>query len=138
LEIKIKKILSSVLIHNSRFSGSRLLLPKKLRLTKKKEFEKIFRKSEQLTEKIFVLKVRKNEFDYSCFGFIVSLKISKKATARNRVRRQVQESIRANIDGIKKGFDIIISAKPAIRDKSYKEINSIIKSALKRMGLTKI
>lgn len=114
------------------------MLPKKFRLTKKKEFERIFRKSEQLAEKIFVLKARKNELDYSRFGFIVSLKVSKKATARNRVRRQIQESIRANMDGIKKGFDIVILVRPGIKDKTQKEIDLIIKSALKKMGLAKI
>lgn len=114
------------------------MLPKKFRLTKKKDFEKIFRKGECLTEKIFVLKAAENGLDYSRFGFIVSLKVSKKATVRNRIRRQIQESIRMNIGGIKNGFDIIILAKPIIKNKPYKEISSIIKSALKKRGLAVI
>jgi ribonuclease P protein component len=114
------------------------VLPKKIRLTKKKDFEKIFRQGDHLAEKFLVLKLAENNLDYSRFGFIVGLKVSKKAVVRNRIRRQIQESIRTNINGIKNGFDIIILARPTIKDKSYKEINLTVKSALKKRGLIAI
>lgn len=114
------------------------MLPRKLRLTKEKDFRRTFRKGGCLTEKFLVLNAAENRLDYSRFGFIVSLKVSKKAAVRNRIRRQMREIVRTNIGAIKNGFDIIISAKPAAEEKSYKEISLAVKSALKKRGLAGI
>ncbi len=50
----------------------------------------------------------------SCFGFIISTKISKKAVVRNRIKRIMSEVIRINLDKIKTGYDVLFLIKPSV------------------------
>ena len=59
------------------------MLAKINRIKKKKDFEVIFKNSKSLKNNLFILKVAKNNLGLNRFGFVVSLKISKKATVRN-------------------------------------------------------
>ena len=48
------------------------------------------------------------------FAFIISNKISKLATSRNRIRRVFNDTIRYNIKNIPKGVDLVLLAKPEL------------------------
>lgn len=111
------------------------MLPKKNRLVKKEDYEKVWKYGKSLFEKIVSLRAQKNNLNISRFGFIVGLKVSKKAVKRNRIRRQLQEIIRLKIKTIKPGYDILIVALPKILDKKYWEIDEVIEKGLKKMGL---
>ncbi|MEM2954991.1 MAG: ribonuclease P protein component [Candidatus Nanoarchaeia archaeon] len=111
------------------------MLPKRFRLTKKKDFEKVLKSKKFFSEKFIFAKVIKNELRISRFGFIVTLKISKKATERNRIRRQLHEIIRNNLDQIKKGFDFVFIVRPEIKNKSFKEIKESLLNLLLKEGL---
>lgn len=64
----------------------------------------------------------------------VGLKVSKKAVERNRAKRQVNEVIRLLMkeEGLKSGFYVLVTAKPAIKEKNYAEISEEIKLLLQR------
>ncbi|MBI4836859.1 MAG: ribonuclease P protein component [Candidatus Portnoybacteria bacterium] len=108
------------------------MLPFKYRLTKKNDFERVFRKGRRFDNGMFVLTASENGLQYSRFGFAVGLKVSKKATARNKIRRQLQETIRMSIGDIKGGFDIVILARPTIKRKTYAEVYSAIRESFKK------
>lgn len=46
------------------------------------------------------------------FAFIVSNQVSKRATERNRLRRQLREIIRGWLPRIRPGYDIVVSVRP--------------------------
>lgn len=111
------------------------MLSKKIRLTKKKDLERILRRGKHFAEKFFVLKTIENGLDHSRFGFMVSIKVSKKATVRNKIRRQLQEIVRINFARIKTGLDMIVIARPEIKEKDYQEIKGALLGTLKEKGL---
>ncbi len=114
------------------------MLPFQNRLTKKRDIEAVFRHGNFFSFGGISLKIIKNKSEETRIGIIVGLKFSKKATERNRIRRQVREIVRTRLDKIKKGFDVIIIPKKA--EKGYldkKRLEKLIKEALKKSNLIK-
>jgi ribonuclease P protein component len=85
----------------------------------------------------FVLKVAKNESSFSRFGFIVSKKIDKRATVRNRIKRQIRVCIENNIDKIQIGYDMLFILKKQLLNKETKEIELLTMAELKKYNLLK-
>jgi ribonuclease P protein component len=89
---------------------------------------------------ILLIKFVKNDLAFSRFGFIVSNKVSKKATKRNLVKRRINEIIRLNFKKIKIGFDIVIIVSPKIINQQGKplaaqEINRFLNVAFQKAKL---
>lgn len=111
------------------------MLPKKNRLKKEKDFEKVFKKGKGLRKDFLFLKLLNNNLKKSRFGIVVSTKISKKATVRNKTRRRIREIIRNHLDEIKKGKDIVIVAQPGIEEKSFSQIKETLIELFKKAKL---
>jgi ribonuclease P protein component len=109
------------------------MLKKKHRLLKETKFNK----RPFFVCPIFILKITKNEKAFSRFGFIVSKKIEKRATARNRVKRQIRNCIETDLDKIKPGYDMLFLLKKDILNKSTKEISEATLEELKKQNLLK-
>ena len=106
------------------------MLPKINRIKKKKDFEIIFKTSKSFKNNLFILRIAKNNLGLNRFGFIVSLKVSKKATVRNKVRGRLSEAIKSKANKIKIGTDLIIIALPGIDKKEFPEIKEAINKSL--------
>src|SRR5260221_9357797 len=50
------------------------------------------------------------------FAFVISNKISKLATSRNRIRRVLNDTVRYNLQSIPKGVDVVLLAKPELAE----------------------
>ena len=111
------------------------MLPKENRLKKKKDFEKLFEEGKSFREKFLALKINKNSLNNNRFGFIVSKKVSKKAVMRNKIKRQLREIVRKEIDNYQKGFDIAIIALPGIESKSFEEMSQALECVLKKIKI---
>ena len=98
---------------------------------KEKEIKEVFKKGTTWRGKFLVLKIKKSNFVFSRWAFIVSTKVFKKAVARNRLRRLLRESLRGKIEAIKGGFDGIILALPNALEKNYREIDKEIEKLLR-------
>lgn len=113
------------------------MLKKIHRLTKDKDFDNIFKNGRSSYNKILGIKATASQQVDSRFGIVVSAKISKKAVERNKIKRQIREIIRARLDKIKSGYDIMIISLPDILGKNYQEIEESINRHFKRLGLYK-
>ncbi len=78
------------------------------------------------------------------FCIIVSNKVDKRSVIKNRIKRQIGEIIRLNINNIKPGYDISILVKSGLIDKNtkkiicdYKEIEKNILYAFGKMNILK-
>ena len=116
------------------------MLKKNLRLTKKKDFEAVASQGQAYYSPVLMLKSLKNKLAYSRLGFVVSNKVSKKASSRNLIKRRIREIIRLNLSKIKKGYDIVIIVSPKIIDQQgkvlkYQEIEKYLMTVLKKAKL---
>jgi ribonuclease P protein component len=107
------------------------MLKKKYRLLKETKFEK----KDFYTTPFFVLKIAKNEKSFSRFGFIVSKKIDKRATVRNRIKRQVRVCIETNFSKIIPGYDMLFILKKQMLGKTTKEIGELTLVELRKQKL---
>lgn len=113
------------------------MLPKIHRLNKK-EVETIFRNGQGVKEDFLILKILKNKFTGTKFSVIVPLKVSKKATLRNKIKRRISELLRVKIKNIKAGTCGIVLAAPGIEKKDFLEIEAILNRLLERAKILEI
>jgi len=97
------------------------MLPFQYRLKKDRDFKLVFKKGKTLGNKFLFLNLRRNNSEFNKFGFVVGLKISKKAV----------------ISKIKSSFDIVIVARPKITEKNYQEMKEKLEELIKEAGLFK-
>jgi len=104
-------------------------------IKKAQDFQTIFKKAKSFRNNIFIFKTMKNGLEISRFAFVVSQKVSKKATIRNKVRRRLAESVRAEMKSVKKGTDSLFIALPGVEKKEFAEIKKTVNDALIKSGL---
>jgi ribonuclease P protein component len=113
------------------------VLPKINRLKKKKDFEKVFKEGKGVKESFLFLKFLPNNLKVSRFGFILSKKISKKTTVRNKIKRRLREIVRLELKKIKPGIDGVFVVSPGLENKNFLEIKTIVKKIFKKTKLYK-
>ena len=111
------------------------MLPTINRLRKKKDFAKVYQRGYSYSSLLLWLKLLPNDLSYNRVGIVVSTKVSKKAVERNRIKRRLRALIKDYLSSIKPGYDIIITARVRIIDKSFQEIDQDLKSLLQRAQL---
>ena len=111
------------------------MLPQNNRLKKKKDFERVFKKGKGVKEDFLTLKTAKNDLDDSRFGFVVSQKVSKKATVRNKIKRVLRKIMEENLPLIKKGNDVLIITLPGLEIKDFWEFKEVCNKLLRRANL---
>ena len=109
---------------------SYLMLSKKYRLKKKKDFERIYKSGQTIQQDFLLFKILENELENPRIGIVISKKTLAKATARNLVKRRIREAVRRLLPQISKNIDIIITAcKGVSKDKSFEQIETLIEQA---------
>ncbi|NQT49138.1 ribonuclease P protein component [Candidatus Kuenenbacteria bacterium] len=104
------------------------MLNKLNRITKQREFDAFFgkefklKKGKNMAGRFMILKVFKNELKTPRFGFMLNTKVDKRAVVRNRIKRQLRESIRLRLKEFKGSFDCLIVVKPTVKDIEAKEL----------------
>ena len=106
------------------------MLPKIYRLKKRKDIEGVFEKGKRFKEDFLILKITKNALSQTRFGFIVSKKVSKKATLRNKIKRKLREIVSQK--RIKKGIDILLITMPGLETKDFWEIDETLNELFKK------
>lgn len=117
------------------------MLPKKFRLQDYQEIERVKKKGKLYQTPLFGFLVLKKEnqpfsrFFFTRFTFIISKKISKKATERNKTKRLLSEATRELLLKIKPGFDAVFLAKKSLIGRNYIEVKKETESLFKKCGL---
>ena len=108
------------------------MLSKINRLRKKKDIERVFGKGKRFKEDFLILKITKNALSQTRFGFIVSRKVSKKATSRNKIKRRLREIVSKKGKKFKKGLDTLLIACPGLETKDFWEIDETLNKLFKK------
>ncbi len=111
------------------------MLKKDNRLTKDKDFDKVFKQGKGVFLGILGVRAVKNDLKKNRYGILVGEKVSKKAVIRNKIKRRLRQAINNSVDEVKKGFDIVVTTTPAIKEKEFVEIETTIKKGLERLKL---
>lgn len=112
------------------------MLPKENRLERYQEIERIKKEGKLYQSSLFGLIVlARPESKNSRFCFIVSLKVARRATRRNRTKRLFAEAIKSWLAKISPGFDLIFLGKKAIIDRELVQIKEEMGKALAKAGL---
>lgn len=111
------------------------MLSKKHRLAKEKDFQEVFKKGKFFAEGFITARIKENKLDFSRFGFVITLKVSKKAVKRNLIRRRLQEAAKSFLGEIKPGYDVVAIPKADGENKTYQEIRDAFKKILRKAGI---
>jgi len=104
------------------------MLSSKNRLRKKSDINEVFKNGKTVAGRFIFIRIAKNGLKDNRFAFVVSLKVSKKAVIRNKVKRQLREIVKQSLDKssrqakLRQGFDFMIIVKPLIINKNFQEI----------------
>ncbi|MDO8592199.1 MAG: ribonuclease P protein component [bacterium] len=113
------------------------MLAKQSRLVKQKDFEKIFQQGRSYYSKLLGIKAMVNEQQENRYGIVISTKVSKKSTERNKLKRQIRHAIKRLDYELAQGMDIIVMALPAISGQGYNTIKSELERILIKLKLLK-
>lgn len=107
------------------------MLPKENRLTKKAEFAEVLKKGRVLQGPLFGLAVFERGGDLPAkAGIIISKKVSKLATKRNRSKRILRECLRRLIKGVRLGTLMVVLAKKGITGAKKEEVKKELERRL--------
>lgn len=110
------------------------MLPLRNRLKKERDFENIFKNGGSFKSGFLYVRVISNNLILSRFGFIISKKVSLKATERNKTRRRLREIIRKILPDIKKGYDVALIVQPKINN-NYDALEKLTDILLRKAKL---
>ena len=114
------------------------MLPIQYRLKTKQDFDAAKKKGQITSGKLFsFVYLDRGDSEFSRFGFIVSIKISKRAVVRNRIKRLLREAVQANILNLKPGYDCVFLSKTALIGKRYDEVLGEVNLILEKSGIHK-
>ena len=114
------------------------MLPRKYRLNKYLDIEKVKKEGKVLTNKHFsLLFLDRNDDKRVRVGFVVSKKISNRAVIRNKVKRRLSEAFLEVVEKISCGCDFLVLPKNSIVSLKTDELVGEIKEVLKKEDLIK-
>ncbi len=92
-------------------------------LKKNAEFQRVYQLRRSCGNKYLVMYVGENGTDRFRMGISVSKKVGN-SVVRHRLARILRECYRLHKDEFQKGYDIIVVARPAAKEKGYRELES--------------
>jgi len=114
------------------------MLPKKNRLDLKRELFWIRRGGRVINGEYFNFLFQKvADFCPPSFAFVISKKVEKKATKRNKIKRLLSEAVRNFLPQIQPGVKGVFFVKKEILEKKFTEIKAEIENIFKKENLFK-
>jgi len=105
------------------------------RLSKQKDFEAVFKNGGWQQNKYLAVRFMQNGQLASRSAVVVSAKVTKKAVLRNKIRRQITETLAQSWSDIKKGQDLVWVAKNQIITLEPSAIRQVVQELLRRAKL---
>jgi ribonuclease P protein component len=114
------------------------MLPKKHRLLSAHPIDEIKRSGKQFSERsLSLLLINSEDKSPAKVGFLVSLKVSKRATERNRLKRTLAGCVFKFLERIEKGYLLLFLVKKDALSQDEEGLCGQIGNLLRRSGILK-
>jgi ribonuclease P protein component/putative membrane protein insertion efficiency factor len=100
-------------------------------IKKNKDFRRVYAEAKSYANSDLVVYFLPNGTDPTRFGISISSKVGN-AVARNKIKRQIKEILRHNLDIIRKGYDIIFIVRIRCKTASFAQITGSVMHLLKK------
>lgn len=107
------------------------MLPRIHRLTIKKDFVRVAC-ARPFHALHFTMRAIPNGLPVTRIGIVTGLKVSKRATKRNRIKRIIRDVFQRHFPSLHTGADIVIHAKSTAVGVSYKDLSNEIGNVLNK------
>jgi len=112
------------------------MIPRKYRLAGKKNIELVKQKGQLFQSENFALLVlKRSEENLSQMGLVVSKKVARKASERNKIKRMIRLTLCQFVLQLKKGYALVLLAKPKIAGLKTRDLVAEIKPVFKKAGI---
>jgi ribonuclease P protein component len=113
------------------------MLQRKNRLSAEKDLSRLFRKGRLFHGTVLSARVLRNSGEATRVAFVVSTKVSKRATTRNLVKRRLREAVRASLGELQPGWDIVIIVRPQAADIAGTTVSKVLDEVLRKAKVFK-
>lgn len=110
------------------------MLPKAHRLTRSGEYARVRREGRSQAHPLLILASAPNGGEVTRVGFAVGAKIGS-AVVRNRVKRLLREAVRARLDDLPRGYDVVLIARRESAAARLSDISVALDGLLRRARL---
>lgn len=114
------------------------MLPAPYRLRREKEIKRLFDKGKGVFDDLCGVKYAKNGLSVTRFAVVAGLKVSKKAVARNRVKRQVRAILEKQLGILTPGYDVAMLIRVAALKATFQQIEEHVVHALAKAKLVRL
>lgn len=111
------------------------MLERKFRLRAAADFKFLYRRGRAEQGDYFKLLLAPNRLSHSRAAVVISTRVAKRATRRNRLRRRLLGELRALWPQLKPGFDLVIVVRSDFIKLSPQKLKGELKSCLERLGV---
>ena len=111
------------------------MLPKEHRLRHEKDIKALFAKGKSVFGMYAGIKFGKNSEDESRFTVVAGVKISKKAVARNRIKRRYRALLHNHIYDVVSGYDVLVLVKKEAIEATTEELEKDLLKTLTKAKL---
>lgn len=94
-------------------------------LKKNRDFQSVYRKGKSYGNKYLVMYLLPNQTESNRIGISVSKKVGN-SIVRHHLTRLIRESYRLHEENFQRGYDIVVVARTAAKDRTYHEIESAL------------
>jgi ribonuclease P protein component len=106
-------------------------------LTRRRDFEKVFREGVRSSSKYLVVYTRLNGLEFNRIGLAIGKKVGI-AVTRNRIRRLLKEAVRKVLADIPMHFDYVVIATRHTAEGTFDDFVQELKQFIKRLHNEKI
>jgi ribonuclease P protein component len=110
-------------------------LNRALRLRKNRNFQQVRQQGRSISSRLLVLAWMPNDLARMRIGIVVSKRISKHAVTRNYIKRLLSDAIRASLQELSGGWDVIFSVRSSILTADLPMLQQDVRMLLRRARL---
>ena len=106
-----------------------------MRLRRERDIALVLRRGRAFRTPYFTLRFLATSLKHPRVTVVVGVATAKRATIRNRVKRQVRHILKAELSRVRVGVDLMVSVRPPMLKSAPREQKALLHEALRRVRI---